>query len=159
MIISSSDINHANSIESHINRFMPHQICLSMSLHSSICKYDRIQLINSLLKKMSAEYRRINRRSYVESLLVIISDDVTSRTTCTILIKHNHQLLDKTVQNRIVMIRGLVKDIDANANIFIPYFGYVTDLQRYHLKNIKGSYSINNIKSNQVLELRGCVEY
>lgn len=132
---------------------------MTFSLAPYICTYDKIQIINDVLHKINSSYRQINRRADIETFLVAISSKNDLSNLCTILIRHTHQLLDKTVYARIKLITEIVCDVDPDAIVFTPYAGLEVNLQRYHLQEIMGHYSINTIQPHQILKLEDCVPH
>ena len=159
MIYFPQNNQYITAIESSIKDLSDYQIAISILFPVTYCLYDRILTINLLTQKIFLNYRRINRRANISEFLVVLSDKVNSGSLCTLLVKHNSHLHDETVQRRIVMILELVSALEIDANVFQPYSLKETDFNRYHLKNIKGSFSINILKANQQLQLRDCAEF
>lgn len=158
MIIQPNDYRYPTAISESINTFSGYQIGISLTLLSSSL-WDMIEIINGLIKDIASGYRKINRRGGVDSYLLVMSEAEARRGVCSILIRHTHQLLEKTVQSRILLVQGLVKKIDTNGNVFQRYEGVENDIRRYHLKDIVGPYSVNIIDRDQSVELKDCAAF
>ena len=159
MIISPLSNQYTTAIAKSISDFTGCQICVTFKLPSTICTFDAIELINTLLKNIYSEYRQINRRANVESFLVVLGAKLDRSSLCTVFMRHSSHLLEKTVTERSWMIQEVLEEVDGNANVFKPYRGLENDIQRVHLKDLAGSYSVNLIQASVQLKLEDCAEY
>ena len=159
MIYSPRKINpYFTTIESSIKAFTGYQITISIVFPSPLCLYDRILEINSLLQKINSKYRQVNRRANISDFLIVLSEQIDRRSLCTVFVRHDDLLHEKTVQSRIMMISELVFVEGIEATVFNPQNLDGSDFNRYHLKNISGSFSINILKPNEKLQLQNCAE-
>lgn len=157
MIITPFSNQYSSAISTSVQGFIGFQICISFTIPCTTCMYDKVQIINDLLSEIYSGYRKINRRAYVDSFLVILSENKDRTGQISILIKHSQPLLMKTVQERMKLIQDMIYNVDMNANVFQPYETLKMDIQRIHMKN-SGSYSINTLVNGKLLELADCAE-
>ena len=159
MIYSPQNNRYSTAIESSVNDFTGYQIAISLVFPAGLCLYDRILIINFLLQKIFLRYRQINRRANISDFLIVLSDKIDRTGLCTVLVRHDDHLHDKTVQSRIMIITELVTAADIDAVVFKPYNLVGSDFSRCHMRNIAGSFSINILKGNQKLHLGDCAEF
>lgn len=142
MIITPNTFQYTTAIATRIQSIAG-QICLSIALPST-STWNAIEEVNTLLRRISSRYRFINRRQNISGFLIILSSKLDRSCVCTVLISHEgSKILDKTVTERIAMIQGLVSELDKESLVFKPYLGYELDIQRYHMTDISGAYSIS----------------